>query len=402
MRVLRVVLINVLASGLLVSLAVVCTAASFRSSDQILGNVWVQGVNVGGLSVAEARQALEQQAQVAVDRPVVLTHADQRFDMTIRELGGSADVDAALEQALAIGRDQEMTVAIGARVATLRDGRDVVLPIDFDDAKAKARLGQVAKELNRQAVNAGVELDGVAVKVKPEVTSWALDIARSLERARHTFGEAFVGEEMPLIVAEKAPTLTAAMLAKYQVLGHFSTRFNPGQVNRTVNLHLSVEACNNAVTPPGGVFSLNQTTGLRSPAKGYKLAPVYSGRETIMGYGGGVCQVSTTVYNAAVTAGQKIIERHSHSHAVPYVPWGRDATVSWGAADMRFQNVTSAPLILKMWIEGNSMNATLLGVPDRLPDEQLLAALGEAPPPVEESEDDGTPLIPRLLGLPVF
>lgn len=122
------------------------------------------------------------------------------------------------------------------------------------------------------------------------------------------------------------------------VLGSYTTSYNPRQTNRNTNIRLSASAINGTVLQPGEVFDFNKVVGKRTAARGYKVATVYSGGESVPGIGGGICQVSSTLFNAALLANMQITARSSHGLRVGYLPAGRDATVSWGGPEFWFKN----------------------------------------------------------------
>ncbi|MBA4541492.1 VanW family protein [Thermoactinomyces daqus] len=129
-----------------------------------------------------------------------------------------------------------------------------------------------------------------------------------------------------------------------KLLASYATFFDQTKTNRVHNIQLSSEAINGHVLNVGEVFSFNQVVGKRTPQRGYLPAPEIVKGEYTEGIGGGVCQTSSTLYNAADAAGLRIIERVSHSHVVTYVPKGRDATVSWKEPDFKFQNQLNVPI----------------------------------------------------------
>jgi vancomycin resistance protein YoaR len=136
----------------------------------------------------------------------------------------------------------------------------------------------------------------------------------------------------------------AATPIKSELISKYSTTFPASNKPRSFNIKLACELINGTVIYPGEAFSYNTVVGRRTPARGFKLATVFSNGKRVPGYGGGVCQVSTTLYNAAMLANLKIIERHNHSLPVHYVPHGRDATVSYGSADLVFENTLPQPI----------------------------------------------------------
>lgn len=136
-------------------------------------------------------------------------------------------------------------------------------------------------------------------------------------------------------------------------IGRYVTIFNSQNKTRTKNIHLAAEAINNAVVFPGETFSFNKIVGKRTAAKGYLRAPVIVRGEFSEDIGGGICQVSSTLYNAVDSAGLKIVQRFTHSRKVPYIPPGRDATVSWYGPDFVFQNKYNQPVLIQAKILGN-------------------------------------------------
>ena len=133
----------------------------------------------------------------------------------------------------------------------------------------------------------------------------------------------------------------------------FSTTFYSPE-GRTTNIKMACKYMDGLVLKPGETFSFNEVVGRRTPERGFKIATVYSGQETLEGYGGGVCQVSTTLFNAVLYANLQIVERCQHSMTVHYVPYGRDAAISWGSADFKFKNTTNVEIKIQAKVYNNS------------------------------------------------
>ncbi len=137
---------------------------------------------------------------------------------------------------------------------------------------------------------------------------------------------------VPLVVGEKA--MFDTIIPSYS----YSTKFAKGDKARDTNIKLACEAINGIVVEPEQLFSFNEATGPTNAENGYKLARIFIKGRKEKGYGGGVCQVSSTLFNAAEGAGMEIVERHPHSRKVEYVPPERDAAVSYGSIDLKFIN----------------------------------------------------------------
>jgi vancomycin resistance protein YoaR len=141
----------------------------------------------------------------------------------------------------------------------------------------------------------------------------------------------------------------------------FTTAYNPGNAKRTHNMRRAIQALNGKTIPPGGVFSLNRAVGLRTQQRGYRTAIIFEERKKTFGIGGGVSQVTGTLFNAALLAGLPIVQYHTHSRPVHYLPMGRDATVSWGHFDMQFKNNTPTPLKIVYRMKKRTITAVLIG-----------------------------------------
>lgn len=144
-------------------------------------------------------------------------------------------------------------------------------------------------------------------------------------------------------------------------LGIFSTYFNANNVNRSSNLRIAASALDGAVVPPGREFSFNIAVGPREFSTGYKEAMIILQNEFKPGIGGGICQVSSTLYNAVLLANLPVVERHNHSVAVAYVPTGTDATVTYQAKDFRFKNDTASPICIKTTVQGGKLTVQIFG-----------------------------------------
>ncbi|MBT2763547.1 VanW family protein [Paenibacillus sp. ISL-20] len=157
------------------------------------------------------------------------------------------------------------------------------------------------------------------------------------------------------------PKVDTELLASLRVkpIGYYVTYFNSNNKNRSHNIALAAQAIDSAVVFPGETFSFNQVVGIRTVDRGYKRAGVIVRGELSEGVGGGICQVSSTLYNAIDRAGLQIVKRYSHSRNVPYVLPGRDATVSWGGPDFVFENAYNQPILIRAFGNGGRMTVAI-------------------------------------------
>lgn len=144
-------------------------------------------------------------------------------------------------------------------------------------------------------------------------------------------------------------------------IGSYSTSFSSGDSGRNHNILLSSNSIDGKLVMPGEVFSFNDATGLRDRANGYRESIVIVNKKPVLGIGGGVCQTSSTLYNALSSTGIEIVERHNHSLPVGYVPLGQDATVADYSLDFRFRNNFDYPIFIKSDIVGNTVQIRIYG-----------------------------------------
>lgn len=193
-----------------------------------------------------------------------------------------------------------------------------------------------------------------------EVPTFTLDI----EKVGGTALQAMVDQkpkfEMPMKTGEYHVSKEAVDSID-TVVNSFSTTFSTGNANRTHNIKLAAESLNGAVLMPGDTLSYNETVGRRSATNGYKMAGVYANGRHEVDYGGGICQVSTTMFNAVALANLEIVTRLNHSMPVPYVPVGRDATVDYDKIDFKFKNNYETPIAISSEIVGGKITFYVLG-----------------------------------------
>jgi vancomycin resistance protein YoaR len=161
--------------------------------------------------------------------------------------------------------------------------------------------------------------------------------------------------DLPLYVNASGYQTEEASQLDDVVVASYTTHFNSGTLGRTKNIELSAKAINNVILGTNDNFSYNSTVGPSDAEHGYQKAPEINYGKLVEGYGGGICQTSSTLYNAIDQLAVQYIEKHHHSLTVGYVPKGRDATVSYGGKDFRFQNTSGIPLVLKAIVNKGSI-----------------------------------------------
>ncbi|WP_240035277.1 VanW family protein [Neobacillus notoginsengisoli] len=255
-------------------------------------------------------------------------------------------------------------------------------------------IGQFIDELKDKVYSAPedarIAVDG---SLLPEKTGKELD-QEKMEDALYNFFYKGTPSKISIPLKPVYPRVDSELLdhIRAMLIGRYTTFFNAGNTERAHNIRLATEALNSKVVFPGETFSFNKEIGKRTVAKGYVKAPIIVRGELSEGIGGGICQVSSTLFNAADHAGMSIVQRYSHTKKVTYVPSGRDATVSWYGPDFKFKNPYSQPIFIRAKSLGGMMSVSIYsaaaidfrprsipGAPALLPEEMPIKMIEEKP-----------------------
>lgn len=246
------------------------------------------------------------------------------------------------------------------------------------NAISNGRYSNISITMNKQAP-ADVDVESLSQKIYVEAKNAEFATsAKSAEVVSHVVGIELDkadaqtkvasikegGEPVEINIIKTMPDVTKDMLeAKLfnATLGTYSTKYSASNKNRSANLALASDKMNGTVLAPGETFSYNDVVGKRTAANGFKNAPVYENGKSVDGIGGGVCQVSTTLYSAVLHADLKVVSRQNHSLPVSYVPLGQDATVVDGSIDFKFQNDTNYPVKIVSSVNKGVITISLLG-----------------------------------------
>jgi vancomycin resistance protein YoaR len=235
------------------------------------------------------------------------------------------------------------------KTIAIEDRSDFILPIPggpfINLDYFNPLLNKLTKESFRKPINATIDEHG---RIHPETIGYKLDrsyFTKQLYNSLFHSGSSIIdAKKIPIY-----PQVDSEILSNIQEkrIGQYLTFFNASNKERSFNIQLAANAINNHVVFPGQTFSFNKVVGKRTEQKGYLPAPIIVKGELAEGIGGGICQVSSTLFNAVDNSGLKIVQRYSHSKSVRYVPHGRDATVSWYGPDFKFMNKYNQPILIK-------------------------------------------------------
>ena len=295
---------------------------------------------------------------VRVDRPKVTAG-----DLTVTQ----AQVRTALSAPVHLTLGETRWNLRPARIARLlelpADGRR---DLRIAGTGASAWFTALSKRVDRKPEDATWAISSKRIRVVPDKPGYLLDVPHSATAVLHAALVTEASLRSAKLIVEKAEADRSTQEARaMQIRGLVASyeTFYGGEANRIHNVQLVSHLVDAHVIAPGATFSFNQATGARTADKGFKEAPVIINGELQTGLGGGVCQVSTTVFNAAYEAGLPIVSRTNHALYISHYPQGRDATVNYPDVDLKFTNDTGHWLLLRTWVGSSSLTVALYGTP---------------------------------------
>ncbi|AHF07195.1 VanW family protein [Desulfitobacterium metallireducens] len=339
-----------------------------KDNGLIPDGVKIGDINVSNLTPAEAKQKLESTIIPILDQPLefmIKSTATETVKVPLRDLGLTYNLEEGVDQAYQLGRDGNILQKALSKYHAQR-GTTILLPLDFTWDKEKLQ-----KTLHAKFSSYNKPLTDATFKITPDnqmvITKETLGQEVNLDALTSSIENLDplhpTSLEVPIRVLDQ-PQMTAAQLEAMKITGlkaKYSTWFDASNTERTENVRLSAKALDGVVLTPGEEFSFNKTVGERTSSAGYKEAFIIVNDEFVPGLGGGVCQVSSTLYNATINANLEITERHPHSLEITYVPPGQDATVAYPYLDFKFKNNTSGLLLIRSAVQGNTLTFQLYG-----------------------------------------
>ena len=332
--------------------------------DTILKGVYINQVYVGEMTKSQASDTIEKTLnQDVVNKSISVIHGEKNYSIQYSQLNAHYDVEKAVDEAFSYGKDGNVVKRFTAKWKMRTNTYNIEMDFIADTAPLQEEVSSIASDINYDAVDATMKISNGKISFTNEKSGLKVDEEKLLTMLQEAVRPDPVEEKVEVPVQEIAPAVKIADLNQdYKELSTYTTSFNPGAVNRTINVRLATKSVNNTVVMPGEIYSMNKTLGPRTVAKGYKDAPVIIGTTTKDELAGGICQVTTTVYNAALLAGMDIVERKPHGLAVSYAPLGMDATISGNAIDLKFKNNTSHPIYLSATTGSNTLTIKIYGV----------------------------------------
>ncbi|HEX2954950.1 MAG TPA: VanW family protein [Bacillota bacterium] len=348
------VIIFLIFSGLIIAFPwIIAQRKSF------FGHSTLGGVALQNLSKEEAVQRFRPIIKHITATPILLSYHDESWLVTPKAIGAFIDYKSPLNRLWQIGRSG----------SPVKRWREILFPprlnlpfsVIVKPNRFRAELFHLKPLIEKDPVNASFDIATGALI--PEV--WGRRVNFAATRPHLT--AAIIGHNQrraSLIFQKVPPKTTTRQLRATRVqylLSTYITYFDPDIHVRSANIRRGAQQISGVLLPPGKVFSFNGTTGPRSMANGYGEALEIVNKRLVPGVGGGICQVSSTLYNAVLLAGLPILERSSHSLPLGYVPLGRDATVYYGNLDLSFRNTTGGNILILTEAKEKQITVAILG-----------------------------------------
>ena len=222
------------------------------------------------------------------------------------------------------------------------EDKNIIIEIPVEKAQPDAiDVEKIRNEIYKEPKDAYVSTNPTAVHTHVN----GVDFGISIDEAKKLLEEDKTEYKIPLkITIPKVKVENLGEKAFPDLISTYTTRYDPTNKNRSNNLTLAANKINGTILMPGETFSYNKVVGARTIAAGYKEAGAYAGGKVVQDVGGGICQISSTIYNTALLANLEIVDRSNHQFLTSYVPVSRDATVSWGGLDFKFKNSRTYPI----------------------------------------------------------
>jgi vancomycin resistance protein YoaR len=321
----------------------------------------LEGVDLSGYSRDEVTQLLSSWQNEYRNKSIIVYYGDEKTKVDANSIDLDIDVNATLDEVWNYGRYGSWYERIKNIRTGWKEGYPISLAIKYNEGKLDSLIGEWKKKVDHPPRNAVINL------WTKKISSHELGYTLESDDLRPLILDAFKKDDhnavtLPIkVIYPKVTMEDITSSGMKEILSSYTTTFNSGDVNRTDNIKLAAMKANGTILYPGKIFSFNEVVGPREKEYGFKEALEIVDGEFVPGVGGGICQVSSTLYNAVLLANLDIVERYNHSKPLSYVPLGQDATVAYDVLDFKFRNNTDGPLLIMTEVEDNKLVVGILG-----------------------------------------
>ena len=343
--------------------------AAQDSSETISSGVYIGDVNVSGMTEDEARQAVEEGMSAIRSTSITLKVDDATAVVNAGEFGLSWKNTDVVEEALGLGKSGNIIKRYKDKKDLENESKRYTMEYSTDKDAIKKVIQAKADVFNREPTDAEISTDSGVFEVIRGENGIEVNVDKSVKKIYKYMKEEWDGESttIELFADVKEPECTTDDLASItDVLGTATTYYG-STYSRNKNVETGAAKLNGHLIMPGEVFSVTSAVTPFTEENGYEPAPSYESGKVVDSYGGGICQVSTTLYNAVLKAELEVVERHNHSMIVTYVDPSKDAAIAEGLMDFQFANNTEYPVFISGYAYGGELTFTIYGHETRDP-----------------------------------
>lgn len=343
------------------TISALATSMAFMVTDKIYSGVIIGDIAVGGLTVKEAESKIKSAIKPKLKEALInLNYKEDNWVVNADEIDLVIDYHELAQQAFNVGRRGNVFQQLKERYITINGGYRIPLVPIYNGNKLQLIIDKIVNEIDFLPRNAELVLAGGKVHVVSDKIGQKVNTSQLIEMINNKLQQGFpIDLEIP--VNEVAPKIKTTDVEKIDtVIAMYTTQFDLNNLNRVRNVSLAAKSINGTLLRSGEVLSFNAIVGPRLEEFGYKEAPVFVDGKLVPDWGGGVCQVSSTLYNAALLADMSIEERTSHFRPPGYVPLGQDATVADNLLDFKFKNSLSESVYILSSINDNNLTVYIL------------------------------------------
>lgn len=371
------------------------TLTDVKLDGNIIQNVYIAGINVGGMDKAQAMSACQPAVDSYATATIRFILGEQIKEVTASELGYVTDLDRVVDEALTYGKKgnclkrfkdtAELTQGLRMEQLNLSPG--------FDEA-GRANVENILQEFNREQKPASISMnEDSTFTITPEQTGIQVRVDDSIAALRESMRGEWSGVlDVNVAYDETVPDANSAALSQLtDELGSYTTNYS-GDAGRMRNVENATNFINGTLLMPGEELDVNATIEPYTEENGYYYAGEYSGGKVVQGLGGGICQVSTTLYNAVLYAELEVVQRQNHSLTVGYVDLSRDAAIAGSVKNFRFKNNMETPIYIAGGCSNGNITFAIYGKETRPAnrtielESRLIETIAPPAEPVEEED----------------
>lgn len=396
------------------------------SNENIIAGITVDGIKVQGLSKEQLKELVENKIEEKINNEIKVYVDNEEQTILLSQIELTYNIEKAIDEAYQLGRGKNIFVNNFEILKTILLGNDINLETTYNQELLNNIVKDIKNKIPNVVINPtycieeneliitkgtkGLTIDEKELKNKiirkiklssnedikivtfmtePEninIEKIYEEVHTEVQDAYYTTNPFQIYAEVKgidfdieaakeLLKEEKEEYIIALTITEPQKttsdigteafpdkLSTFSTRYDATNLTRTTNLRIAINKINGVVVMPGETFSYNKTLGKRTSEAGYKDAAGYSGGKVVQMIGGGICQISSTLYDAVVYANLEIVERHNHAFTTSYVGAGKDATVVYGSLDFQFKNSRKYPIKIEGYIQNGIATVNIYGI----------------------------------------